>query len=375
MEEKERKKKKDKAENKAYNKKNKHKKDKQSEKEKKHADENKKTKTELDAGAANIEKNAEGDKSSEEDSGRKPDITKRIIIAAAAIALGLLFVFDPELFYSFIGSIESGAEEEMHQSGLYAAFIDVGQGDSILLVSPNGKTMLIDAGTPDSFNSIESFLNEKEIKKLDVVIATHTHSDHIGSMKRIIDDYSVGRFYMPEAVNTTTTFDKLLSSLERKKVKVKAIWGGKKSTINWDDDVEVRVLSPIKGNDYEQNLNDMSLVVKVTYGETSLLLTGDAEKTAEVIMLKNDAGLLKANVLKLGHHGSSTSSSKAFLDAVSPDIVVISVGADNNYGHPHKETMERLSKMDVKVYRTDKLGTVCMMLDGKEVKLLDISKK
>ena len=328
MEEKERKKKKDKAENKADNKKNKHKKDKQSEKEKKHADENKKTKTELDAGAANIEKNAEGDKSSEEDSGRKPDITKRIIIAAAAIALGLLFVFDPELFYSFIGSIESGAEEELHQSGLYAAFIDVGQGDSILLVSPNGKTMLIDAGTPDSFNSIESFLNKKEIKKLDAVIATHPHSDHIGSMKRIIDDY-----------------------------------------------VEVRVLSPIKGNDYEQNLNDMSLVVKVTYGETSLLLTGDAEKTAEAIMLKNDAGLLKANVLKLGHHGSSTSSSKAFLDAVSPDIVVISVGANNDYGHPHKETMERLSKMDVKVYRTDKLGTVCMMLDGKEVKLLDISKK
>lgn len=186
--------------------------------------------------------------------------------------------------------------------------------------------MLVDAGTPDSFESIQNVLSEEGVTKLDVVVMTHPHSDHMGSMKRVIDNYNIGTFYMPDAVNTTSSFDRMLSALEKKKVKTKVIWGSAKTTINWDGDVEVRVLSPIKGADYQDNLNDMSVVIKVTYGETSLLLTGDAESYAEELMIASEKELLQADVLKIGHHGSSTSSSQAFLDAVQPKAVVISLG-------------------------------------------------
>ena len=258
--------------------------------------------------------------------------------------------------------------------GVYAAFIDVGQGDSIFLRSPNGKTMLVDAGTPDSFESIQNVLSEEGVTKLDVVVMTHPHSDHMGSMKRVIDNYNIGTFYMPDAVNTTSSFDRMLSALEKKKVKTKVIWGSAKATINWDGDVEVRVLSPIKGADYQDNLNDMSVVIKVTYGETSLLLTGDAESYAEELMIASEKELLQADVLKIGHHGSSTSSSQAFLDAVQPKAVVISLGKNNDYGHPHRETMQRLKKLGTEIYRTDELGTVRMLFTESEVRLLKGSK-
>ncbi len=293
----------------------------------------------------------------------------RIVTIVSAIILALILIFKPELLRDAINELSKA-----NYDGVYVAFINVGQGDSIFLKSPNGKTMLIDAGTSESFSSIKSVLDDEGVTKLDVVIMTHPHSDHMGSMNEIAENYKIGTFYMPDAVNTTSMYDKLLSTLERKKIKTKTIWGSSKSTIKWDDDVEVRVLSPIEGGDYLDNLNDLSIVVKVTYGDTSLLLTGDAESRAEELMLSGEKDLLKADVLKLGHHGSSTSSSKAFLEAVQPKAVVISVGKNNDYGHPHKETMQRLKSIGAEIYRTDKLGTVRMLFTGSEVRLLSNSK-
>ena len=293
----------------------------------------------------------------------------KLISILSAVVLALILIFKPELL---LGAINSVATESA--DGVYAAFIDVGQGDSIFLRSPNGKTMLVDAGTPDSFESIQNVLSEEGVTKLDVVVMTHPHSDHMGSMKKVIDNYDIGTFYMPDAVNTTSSFDRMLSALEKKKVKTKVIWGSAKTTINWDGDVEVRVLSPIKGADYQDNLNDMSVVIKVTYGETSLLLTGDAESYAEELMIASEKELLQADVLKIGHHGSSTSSSQAFLDAVQPKAVVISLGKNNDYGHPHRETMQRLKKLGTEIYRTDELGTVRMLFTESEVRLLKGSK-
>ena len=149
-------------------------------------------------------------------------------------------------------------------------------------------------------------------------------------------------------------------------VTTKVIWGSAKTTINWDGDVEVRVLSPIKGADYQDNLNDMSVVIKVTYGETSLLLTGDAESYAEELMIASEKELLQADVLKIGHHGSSTSSSQAFLDAVQPKAVVISLGKNNDYGHPHEEVVKRLENVEATIYRTDESGTILLVSDGEE---------
>lgn len=310
-----------------------------------------------------------GEEDSETQENGAPAGKSRIVTIISAIVLALILIFKPELLQSAINEISKA-----NYDGVYAVFIDVGQGDSIFLKSPNGKTMLIDAGTSDSFSSIKSVLDNEGVTKLDVVIMTHPHSDHMGSMNEIAENYKIGTFYMPDAVNTTSMYDKLLSTLERKNIKTKTIWGSSKSTIKWDDDVEVRVLSPIEGEDYLDNLNDLSIVVKVTYGDTSLLLTGDAESRAEELMLSAEKDLLKADVLKLGHHGSSTSSSKAFLEAVQPKAVVISVGKNNDYGHPHKETLQRLKSIGTEIYRTDKLGTVRMLFIGSEVRLLSSSK-
>lgn len=310
-----------------------------------------------------------GEEDSEIQEKDAPAGKSRIVTIISAIVLALILIFKPELLQGAINEISKA-----NYDGVYAVFIDVGQGDSIFLKSPNGKTMLIDAGTSDSLSSIKSVLDNEGVTKLDVVIMTHPHSDHMGSMNEIAENYKIGTFYMPDAVNTTSMYDKLLSTLERKNIKTKTIWGSSKSTIKWDDDVEVRVLSPIEGEDYLDNFNDLSIVVKVTYGDTSLLLTGDAESRAEELMLSAEKDLLKADVLKLGHHGSSTSSSKAFLEAVQPKAVVISVGKNNDYGHPHKETLQRLKSIGTEIYRTDKLGTVRMLFTGSEVRLLSSSK-
>lgn len=308
---------------------------------------------------------------------------KKLMYIIIAAVLALIAIFKPEWLDYFVDeSYEAGnvtatdatlspdasSNDVTDDSGLYVAFIDVGQGDSIFLRSPSGKTLLVDAGTPDAFESIKTVLDENGVTKLDAVVMTHPHSDHMGSMKKVVENYDIGVFYMPDAVNTTSSFEKLITSLETNKVKTKTIWGGPTSTLGWDDDVEIRVLSPLKGNDYD--LNNVSIVLHVAYKNTSLLLTGDAEKFAENLILEDEAELLKADVLKAGHHGSSTSSSQAFLDAVQPEVVILSLGKDNDYGHPHKETMERLNKLGVKIYRTDEVGTVEMLFTGSEVRLL-----
>lgn len=295
---------------------------------------------------------------------------KSLLSIIVFVIIALIALFKPELLESVLGSSEQANVRQYEGEGLYVAFIDVGQGDSIFLRSPSGKTMLVDAGTPDSFENIQAALSANNVTKLDAVIMTHPHSDHMGSMKKVIENYDIGTFYMPDAVNTTSSFEKMLTALEKRDVNTKVIWGGANSTISWDEAIEVRVLSPLKGEDYNDDLNNMSLVLRVAYGDTSLLLTGDAEKMAEDYMLESEKELLRADILKLGHHGSSTSSSQAFLDAVQPEAVVISLGKNNDYGHPHKETMQRLNKLDIKIYRTDELGTVEMLFTGDEIRLL-----
>ncbi|MVX64110.1 MBL fold metallo-hydrolase [Clostridium chromiireducens] len=241
-------------------------------------------------------------------------------------------------------------------------FIDVDQGDSIL-IQVNNKNMLIDAGPKSDKNELLNYLSKLNIEKLDYVIATHPHEDHIGNMSDIIDSYNVLKFYAPKVQSTTKTFEKMIDSLKRKGLKINVI---RKDTdsIDLGKNTNVRVFSPI--DDSYENLNNYSSVIKIQYGSTSFLFTGDAEKDVEEKILDNNENI-SSDVLKVGHHGSSTSTSKAFLNKINPSIGVISVGKDNTYNHPNNETIKSLKENKVTIYRTDKDGTVILSSDGTKI--------
>ncbi len=223
-------------------------------------------------------------------------------------------------------------------------FLDVGQADSILVQLPFGKTMLIDAGNNDDGDNVVSYIRSQGINKIDILVGTHPHEDHIGGMDTVIKKMDVGKIYMPKVTHSTKTFEDVLLAIKSKGLKVSNAQGGIK--IDTGPSVEAEILAP-NGTGYV-SLNNYSVVIKITYGNTSFLLTGDAEKESENEML--DKGYnLKSTVLKVGHHGSTTSTSAEFLKAVDPAFAVISAGKGNDYGHPHKEILSRLAQADIKI--------------------------
>jgi competence protein ComEC len=245
---------------------------------------------------------------------------------------------------------------------LFVHYIDVGQGDCIL-VQVNNKNLLIDSGPNSDKKKLFNYLSNLDLKKLDYVIATHPHEDHIGNMADIINDYNISEFYAPKVQTTTKTFENMIESLKDKNLKIHVLKKGTNS-IDLGENTTVTVFSPNKDN-YE-NLNNYSPVIKVNYGNTSFLFTGDAEKDIENEILDNNEDI-SADVLKVGHHGSSTSTSKRFLNKVNPSIAVISVGKDNDYNHPNDDTIKRLIENKAIIYRTDKDGTVIISSDGAKI--------
>lgn len=242
--------------------------------------------------------------------------------------------------------------------------IDVGQGDGVL-IQTGERAVLIDAGERDQGQTVCDYLRSAGVEKLDLVIATHPHADHIGGLAQVLEQLPTGEILMPQIaddmVPTTSVFRRLLEAVEKQEIPATAAKPG----LSYDlgAGVLLTVLSP--AGDY-QDLNDYSVVCRLDCGETSFLFTGDAEKEVEKDLL--DAGAnLRADVLKAGHHGSSTSSGEAFLDAVSPKIAAISCGAGNDYGHPHKEILASFSQRNISVYRTDLAGSVVFATDGKEI--------
>lgn len=240
-------------------------------------------------------------------------------------------------------------------------YIDVGQGDSIL-IQLDGKNMLIDAGTNESTGKLLSYLKNQNIKKLDYVIATHPHEDHIGGMAEVIKSFDIGAFYAPKKVANTRTFEDMVNALKKKNLKINTAKEG--VVINFDSNTNCVMLAP--NSDNYEDVNNYSAVIKLTYKNTKFLFTGDAQKLSEKEMVDNGLDL-SCDVLKVGHHGSSTSSSAAFLDKSSPKVAVISCGKNNDYGHPHKQTITALNKKNIKIYRTDVDGTVLIESDGKNI--------
>lgn len=257
---------------------------------------------------------------------------------------------------------KSTEDDVLNREKLLVHFIDVGQGDSIFIQFPDGRTTLIDGGTRESEDKVLSYLNSLGIEKIDYLIATHPHEDHIGGLPGVVRNFDIGKIYMPNKTANTKIFEELLTEIKNKGLNITLVDGF--DTIIDEDNIRFVILGP-NGKDYSET-NDYSIVTKLEYGENSFIFTGDMEREAEIELIENGYDL-KSDVLKVGHHGSSTSSSEEFLKEVDPDYSVISLGKDNDYGHPHKETIERLNKIGTKIYRTDELGDIVIASDGENL--------
>lgn len=238
-------------------------------------------------------------------------------------------------------------------------FIDVGQGDSIFIELPNTKTMLIDAAENEYADRITNYIYSCGYNTLDYVVATHPHSDHIGGMADVIGAFNVENVILSPATHTTKSYTNMLKAIDDSGAKVKIGVAG--TEIFSDGDLSAVVIAPVT-EDYS-DLNNSSVMVMLTYGSRKFLFTGDAENSEENTITAD----IDCDVLKVGHHGSSTSTSRAFLTAASPEYAVISCGMGNSYGHPHTETLDRLKGAGVKIYRTDLQGDIIMTCDGENI--------
>jgi competence protein ComEC len=256
---------------------------------------------------------------------------------------------------------EPVSEEPPAASGLQVIILDVDQADCILLKADD-HTMLIDAGNIGQDKLILDYLASFDVNELDYAVATHPHADHIGSMASVLLAMdNVGELLMPDIIHTTKTFESMLNAIETKDIPMTIAVPGDSFALG---NAQIQVLAPSSAS--YTNLNDYSVVLRVEYGNTVFLFTGDADSKSENEQLAS--GLpLKADVLKVGHHGSRTSSAQKYLNAVTPTYAVISCGKDNSYGHPHREAMQRLNGIDVEIYRTDENGTVIFMSDGENI--------
>lgn len=252
--------------------------------------------------------------------------------------------------------------------------IDMGQGDALLL-SKDGKYALIDAGETmspserESREAIFAYLDSLGVKKLEFLLLTHQDYDHIGSALDVLKRYDVGVVYDNGVEHTSKTYENLMAYLVEEDVNYKVVRDGDKVTSPWPE-VMIEVVSPPQDLIYsgkKADVNENSIVLKVTYGSVSYLLTGDAEEKAEEYILSTKADI-DADILKAGHHGSSSSSTKSFLAKVTPDVITISCGEDNDYGHPHIEPLENFAKFTTaeKIFRTDIDGDIVVTTDGTE---------
>jgi competence protein ComEC len=250
-------------------------------------------------------------------------------------------------------------QREQSTSGLSVHIIDVGQGDSILICC-EGKDMLIDGGIPQQTATVENYLRSCGVKRLEYVIGTHPHNDHIGGLAGVITNYDIGTIIMSGATTTTQTYENLLAAISSKKMSITRAKVGNRYELGG---AEFVILAPVGTYD---DLNNMSVVIKLTYKSKSFLFTGDASEESEKDMLAGKYNL-SADVLKVGHHGSSTATTQAFLDAVKPSFAVISVGQDNSYGLPDTEVTQRIRSAGIKLFRTDTDGTVVFESNGKNI--------
>ncbi len=253
-------------------------------------------------------------------------------------------------------------------SALTIRMLDIGQGDSFLL-EKDGKFVLIDAGDIEHREAIVQLLQKYKVKTLSKVVITHPHADHLGGMNAIFKNFKIESIYDDGVVSGTASYKNYLKQIQANKIAYKTLKAG--DSVNFFDGVTYKVVGPVKDlkdSKGKEDLNNNSIVGRLSYGDFSMMFTGDAEKEEEASILSQKA-TLKSNVLKVGHHGSRTSTSPDFLKAVAPKDAFISCGQGNDYGHPHKVTVDKLEKAKVNMYRTDRDGTVTLTTDGSSYKI------
>ncbi len=286
-----------------------------------------------------------------------------VMIAIIAL-LCVGFFVDPEELANLMNGGNNSQSESGSRDEMTVHFIDVGQGDSILITAGN-DTMLIDCGEIGKAPIVENYLASQGVDQLDYVIGTHPHSDHMGCMDEIVKYYNIGELILPHLpdkdIPTTKYFERFLDAAEACDLKMTEAEIGRKIKLG---DAECEIIAPC--SEKYGNTNNYSVGVIIRHGGNSFLLTGDAEASAEKEMLESGR-LADVDVYKAGHHGSDTSSSDEFLDKVSPEIAVISCGTGNSYGHPKQSTLDKFEERGIQVYRTDLSGSIKITSDGKEI--------
>ena len=297
---------------------------------------------------------------------RKTMMKKMLSAAITLIIIGIAGILGTN--QEFVNTISNKEEKANHlneqkvefvaQDNLLVDFIDVGQADSILIRNQD-QVMLIDAGTNEAGETVVNYLKELGITKINYLVGTHPHEDHIGGIDDVISNFDIGQIYMPKMETTTKTFEDVLEAIENKNLTVTAPNKGDK--IELGQAVGTFMTDPILDKD---NLNLSSLVMRLEFGNTSFLFMGDAEKENEETI-----NWPKTDVLKVGHHGSNTSSSKKFLEQIEPEYSIIMVGKDNSYNLPKQETIDNLKSIGSEIYRTDENGTIKIISDGNHLEI------
>lgn len=259
----------------------------------------------------------------------------------------------------FVENDDEASISTFSSGTLRVNYIDVGQGDSIFIQLPNNETMLIDAGEAYKSDNVINYLNNLGITKIDYVIGTHPHTDHIGGLEEVINTFDIGSIYMPRASSTSKTYEDLLTTISSKGLKVKTAKSG--VVVLDEDNLKLEFIAP--NSDSYSELNNYSAVLKLTYLDNTFLFMGDAETLSEEEITSE----IKADVIKVGHHGSDSSSSLEFVKKVSPGYAIIMVGEGNSYNHPYQSIIDRYESVGAKVLRTDLDGNIICDCDGSTV--------
>lgn len=292
----------------------------------------------------------------------------------AAMLFGLM-LFVSQLMMGCLSSAPSGEKTPEPAHGtLTVKMLNIGQGDAIL-VQTGTQNMLIDTSDVDERDKLREELRKAGVQKIDKIVLTHPHADHIGGMEVLLNEYQVGMVYDNGMPSTSRVYLGYMKQLKEKNIKRQGLVAG--DVLDLGDGVTFEVLAPskelvaegtVKG--YKHDPNNESVVGRLVFGSFTMMFTGDAEKKEEEDILKTAADRVQSKVLKVGHHGSKTSSSAEFLRAMQPETALISCGEGNDYGHPHKETLKKFDVLKLAVYTTPRNGTITVTSDGKTYKVM-----